>query len=434
MSFKTKLSGKYGIGVYFQSWSCNWSSSAISLDLSKIELPINIVYLSFVNPSCNYVKGSNVLTGTGLDFSSDFNVVKGAVSILKKKGIITMLSVGGATYHFDSINYENIYNLMIDLGVDGIDIDWEDPAGASASHKLGPIIGNFRKTIGSNNLLCLAAFSVGAYGSGAFSNATPTSQNTGMCIKGLESNGNMLDWINIMSYDASPAYDPIVAFSAYRSYYKGPLMLGCEVPPEAWGGHILNLDEVNSYCKCVSSDPVPSNGIFVWSYQKPGTPSCSDIVNTTNTFFNKNSSSISNNTPDKPSQSSTVNLDNWNSGKKYNQDTTVFYKNKKYVCKNSEYSSIVPPGTTVWLEVNSAPTPTPAPTPAPIPAPTVTPAPAPTPTPVPGNTIDNNWKINSNYSVGNIVLYNGLKYKCLQSHMSLPGWNPISTPALWQQI
>ena len=87
MSFKTRLIGKYGIGVYFQSWSSNWSSSSSSLDLSKVDLPINIVYLSFVNPSCNYVKGSNVLSGTGLDFSSDFNVVKGAISILKKKGI-----------------------------------------------------------------------------------------------------------------------------------------------------------------------------------------------------------------------------------------------------------------------------------------------------------------------------------------------------------
>ena len=147
MSLKIRLLGKHGIGIYFQSWSCNWASSGSSLDLSKINLPINIVYLSFINPYCNYIKGSNILAGTGLDFSSDFNVVKEAISILKKKGIIVMLSVGGATYNFNNINYDNIFNLMLDIGADGIDIDWEDPAGAAAGDKLGPIINNFRKTI-----------------------------------------------------------------------------------------------------------------------------------------------------------------------------------------------------------------------------------------------------------------------------------------------
>jgi chitinase len=442
MSFKTRLIGKYGIGAYFQSWSSNWSSSSSSLDLSKVDLPINIVYLCFVNPSCNYVKGSNVLSGTGLDFSSDFNVVKGAVSILKKKGIIVMLSVGGATYHFNSVNYENIFNLMIDIGADGIDIDWEDPAGAGASDKLGPIIGNFRKTIGSTNLLCLAAFSVGAYGSGAFSNAIPFSQNTGMCIKGLQSNGNMLDWINIMSYDASPVYDPIVAFAAYRSYYTGPLMLGCEVPPEAWGGHILNLDEVKSYCKCVSSDLVSCNGIFVWSYQKPGTPSCSDIINTSIQFFGNSPSPVNptttpptpptpvnptttptpptpvNPTPTPTPPTPSPSSNNWISGTKYNNDVTVLHNNKKYVCKNSEYSSIVPPGTIVWSLQSSH----------------VPPTPSPTPSLTPANGINSDsWKIDTNYSIGNIVLYNGVKYKCLQSHKSLSNWYPTATPALWQQ-
>jgi len=419
MSLKIRLSGKYGIGIYFQSWSCNWASSGSSLDLSKINLPINIVYLSFVNPSCNYVKGSNVLSGTGLDFSSDFSVVKEAISILKKKGIIVMLSVGGATYHFNNINYDNIFNLMLDIGADGIDIDWEDPTGAAASDKLGPIINNFRKTIGNSNLLCLAAFSVGAYGSGTFSNATPLSQNTGMSIKGLKSNGSQLDWINIMSYDAGPTYDPLVAFSAYRSYYNGPLMLGCEVPPEAWGGHILNLEEVKTYCKHVSSDSVSSNGIFVWSYQKPGTPSCSDIINTVIQTLD-NSSTKPFPVPE-PIPVPNVNDDVWIPGKKYNIDQKVSYNNKKYICKNSEYSSI-PPGTIVWsLDQTVKPEPNP-----------VTPVPVPVPVPNPQNTPE--WNTNILYSVGNIVLYNKNKYKCLQSHTSLSNWFPENTPALWQKI
>ena len=408
---KTKLSGKSGIGVYFQSWSSNWSSSGSSLDLSKISSPINIVYLSFVNPSCNYVKGSNVLSGTGLDFSSDFNVVKDAINILKNKGIIVMLSVGGATYSFNTINYNNIVNLMNDIGADGIDIDWEDSAGAAAASKLGPIIDNFRKSLGNSNLLCLAAFSVGAYGIGSFSNATPISQNTGMCINGLQSNGNQLDWINIMIYDASPAYDPLVAFSAYRSYYSGPLMLGCEVPPEALGGHVLNLDEVKSYCKCVSSDSVSTNGIFVWSYQKSGSPSCSDIINTVSQNLNNSNPTPSPIPIPTPSPIPTPVSNNWISGKKYNIGEKVTYNNNTYTCQSSDFS-IVPPGTIIWSLDNQKPTPI--------------------PTTKPQN--NSTWNSNFSYSIGDTVTYNETKYKCLQAHKSLITWSPDVTPALWQKI
>jgi hypothetical protein len=320
---------------------------------------------------------------------------------------------------------------MVDIGADGIDIDWEDHAGAAASNKLGPIIENFRKSIGINNLLCLAAFSVGAYGSGPFSNETPVSQNTGMCIKGLQSNGKMLDWVNIMSYDASPAYDPIVAFAAYRSYYKGPIMLGCEVPPEAWGGHILTLDEVKSYCKCVSSDSIEGNGIFVWSYQKSGSPSCSDIINTTNQFFNNNSPTPTptpttptpkpnptnptptpiptNPTPTPTPIPTNPTPTEWVSGKKYNLEQTVLYNNKKYVCKNSKYSSKITPGTIVWSLVDDSIT------------------------PLPSNN-SNNWNFNSNYLAGDIVLFKDNKYQCLQPHTSLPNWCPDNTPALWKLL
>ena len=331
-----------------------------------------------------------------------------------------MLSVGGATYHFNNINYDNIFNLMLDIGADGIDIDWEDPAGAAAADKLGPIINNFRKSIGSSNLLCMAAFSVGAYGSGAFSNATPLSQNTGMCIKGLQSNGNQLDWINIMSYDASPVYDPLVAFAAYRSYYSGPLMLGCEVPPEAWGGHVLNLDEVKTYCKCVSSDSVSSNGIFVWSYQKTGTPSCSDIINTA--VQNLDTSSIKPTPTPTPKPPTPIpNNNTWIQGKTYNIGEKVSYNNNTYVCKNTNYS-LIPPGTIIW----SLDTPTPKPIPTPVPKPN--------PTPIPNPENISKWNTNISYSAGTIVLYNQNKYKCLQSHTSLGNWFPDVTPALWQQI
>lgn len=42
------------------------------------------------------------------------------------------------------------------------------------------------------------------------------------------------------------------------------------------------------------------------------------------------------------------------------------------------------------------------------------------------------WKANTSYAAGDLVMYNYVKYKCLQPHTSLPGWEPSNVPALWQ--
>lgn len=406
------------LGVYFQSWSSNWASSANNLDLSKIELPINLVFLSFVNPNCSYVKGSNSFSGTGLDFSSEFLVVKNAIEILKNKGIIVMLSVGGATYPFTTYNSQNVAALANDLGCNGIDIDWEPIGGATESSKLGPIISSTRKEF-PNGLISIAGFSVGAYGQDEFQNAEPKSQNTGMCIEGLKSNGHQLDFICIMSYDASPVYNPLLAFDAYRKYFSGPLLLGCEVPPEAWGGHILTLDEVKSYSKKVVSDN-QSNGIFVWSYQKQGTPSCGDIVKTSNEILKTNSTSPQPNIPtptpepiiqpqppvipEKP----VVKIENWTLGKIYTTGSMVVHDGTIYSCNVQNIASgATVPGISLWSPVN-------------IPQ-----------QPIQPKTSEINWEVGIDYLNGKMILYNGYVYKCINSHKSQSDWTPDITPSLW---
>jgi chitinase len=44
------------------------------------------------------------------------------------------------------------------------------------------------------------------------------------------------------------------------------------------------------------------------------------------------------------------------------------------------------------------------------------------------------WAPNTAYNVGDKVSYGGKNYTCRQSHTSLPGWEPINVPALWQQL
>jgi chitinase len=51
--------------------------------------------------------------------------------------------------------------------------------------------------------------------------------------------------------------------------------------------------------------------------------------------------------------------------------------------------------------------------------------------PVGGGT---SWVADHAYTVGQTVTYNGVTYRCLQSHTSLTGWEPANVPALWQAV
>lgn len=276
-NLKELLGGKRPIGAYFESWAMPWTSNGSNNTLANIK-HANIVYISFVSPNCTYKRGQNTWGGTGLSFSSDFDVIKTSIAVLRTRGVVVMLSVGGATYPFDSnYNADGAANLVNDLGLNGIDIDWENHE--QKAH-FGKYISETRRSLGENLAVSAATFSVGAYGEGAFANALPPSAYTGMSISGLKSNGHQLDWLNLMTYDASDVFDPLKAYDAHRSYFKGPLLIGAEVPPEAWGGHVINLDKVKSYVNHVKKDASNVGGLFVWAYFKQGTPSCSDILST----------------------------------------------------------------------------------------------------------------------------------------------------------
>ena len=67
------------IGVYFSSWSSQAQNSASLLDLSQISPPINIIYLSFAQPNCTYVKNQFTFIDTGLQFTSSFSIIQQAI-------------------------------------------------------------------------------------------------------------------------------------------------------------------------------------------------------------------------------------------------------------------------------------------------------------------------------------------------------------------
>src|SRR5213082_3780353 len=45
-----------------------------------------------------------------------------------------------------------------------------------------------------------------------------------------------------------------------------------------------------------------------------------------------------------------------------------------------------------------------------------------------------NWAPNTAYSIGSLVMFNGVEYKCIQAHTSQVGWEPPNVPALWQPV
>ena len=41
------------------------------------------------------------------------------------------------------------------------------------------------------------------------------------------------------------------------------------------------------------------------------------------------------------------------------------------------------------------------------------------------------WEANVSYQIGDRRQYNNLLYRCVQAHVSQPGWEPSIVPALW---
>ncbi|WP_067129548.1 lytic polysaccharide monooxygenase [Microtetraspora malaysiensis] len=76
----------------------------------------------------------------------------------------------------------------------------------------------------------------------------------------------------------------------------------------------------------------------------------------------------------------------------------------------------------------------PSPSPSPSPSPTTRPTPSPSPTSSPTSGPAGDWTAGTAYQGGDVVIYNGVAYRCLQAHTALAGWEPPNVPALWQRV
>ncbi len=272
--------GKLFVG-YYQTWSDSWKANGADTVLAKLPSYVNVVNISFAQPGMNYVAGSMSLGGTGIGVPYDGPTLKDAITALHQKnpGTKVMLSVGGATFpNFGSFNAPVIASFVKDFGLDGVDIDYE-PANPSCTAPGGTVtcpsdaeyvsvVKSMRAALPSPHWISIAAWSVGAYGEGAWASAPPSSAFAGISLAVLKQASSSLDLVNVMSYDASPAFDPVQALHAYQHYFTGRIAMGIEVPPEAWGGHLETVAEIDTLASAVNG--TGAAGLMLWSIQKPG--------------------------------------------------------------------------------------------------------------------------------------------------------------------
>jgi hypothetical protein len=110
------------------------------------------------------------------------------------------------------------------------------------------------------------------------------------------------------------------------------------------------------------------------------------------------------------------------------------HNGKSYTCNVANLSSNeTMPGIVVW-EPDTPVTPVPV-TPVPVTPVPVTPVPV-TPVPVtPIAPVAPIWGPNVSYNMGDVVVYQGQAYKCINPHKSITTWHPsIYTSALWQAL
>lgn len=285
---------------YYETWLARATWEASTYSLANIPAYVNTITIAFAKPDAVYTSGS--FSGTGLDFTPSFSLVESSIAIAHSKGQKVLLSVGGATYqNFTNLHEVDLANIVKDLHLDGIDIDFEPSAGNCSNLnttsiscptdvQLESYISRLRTALDKVRpglTLSAAVWSIGAYGTPTYPTTQngivkygPVGANSGIWVNPLKNVGSKLDELFLMSYDAGvytptgttcssyACYDPSAALSAYKAIYSGPIYQGIEVPPEAWGGNVLT--PTNSVNLATTAASLGAAGTMIWALEVQG--------------------------------------------------------------------------------------------------------------------------------------------------------------------
>ncbi len=294
---------------YFPSWSESWAAPGKGSKLRDIPEHITHVFLAFAKPNLRYVKGSLDISDTGIQTPYGGNTLKESVAALKTKGINVILSIGGETYWGTSdaydINYQQIKDLVDDMGFEGIDWDYE-PNGSFATIGHAENVQHFIDFFTNSRaimpageyLLACAPAGVGALGglnnddsASPFSyanrntasgesdanlhNATSPNQAislfgfgaTGHMIPVMKAVGDKIDLIAYQGYNTGAASNRKIMYDAYKHYanqYGFDIAAGVHYPNEPWGPYYeynyQNVAELSAHIAANNSN----DGIMIW--------------------------------------------------------------------------------------------------------------------------------------------------------------------------
>lgn len=284
---------------YYPSWSEGWLNADGKSAFTTLPSAVTHVFFAFAKPNLKYVKGSyNISTvNTGLECYSTPDpkdgglMLKRAVSILKQRGISVILSIGGETYwqsqdNFDNINYQQIKDLVDDIGFAGIDWDFEPNGSFSESGnalnvaRLTKYITESRKLMPKSAGYIIATAPVGSGAIGGLNNddaASPFAyskrntvtgesdtylysatdgtksislfgfSSTGAMIPVIKAAGDKLDIIAYQAYNIGAAPNRKLMYDSYAYYaniYGFKLAHGTHVPNEPWGPYFEHTPQV----------------------------------------------------------------------------------------------------------------------------------------------------------------------------------------------
>jgi len=279
--FAVEIPEKIFVG-YFESWA---APPSVNVDQILSDLPreLTIVNLAFMKPDAAY-EGGLSLSGTGLNFPYTGEVLKRSVDKLRQQNprIKVLISIGGATYaNWAKLNISAIEKFVSAFDIDGVDVDFEPPQPGCKPDAVQGIVCDSDalllatmqklRTALPRKLISLSLPATAAYGVGPWARAKPVGGPTyGMAVGLLrhvaQTGSADFNLINIMMYDAGWEFDPITAYRAFRAKFAGPLTIGFTPPPEGWGGHANEDNEVRSVLH--RSMQAGANGAMLFGVRK----------------------------------------------------------------------------------------------------------------------------------------------------------------------
>jgi chitinase len=299
---------------YFPSWSENWTTTNQNSKLREVPNFVNHIFLSFAKPNLTYTLGSYDISGTGIETPYDGCALKESVSALNDKGIKVILSIGGETYWGSSeaydINYQEIKDLVDDMGFAGIDWDFE-PNGSFATIGNAENVQHFIDFFTNSRaimprsegyVLACAPSGVGALGGQlnndpnspfAFANRNaltgesdtnlyngPAITNginlfgftaTGHMIPVFQSVGDKIDLVAYQGYNAGGSTNRSImydAFAYYAEQYGFLIAAGVHYPNEPWGPYYeythTNVASLSTHIQEHPTRSDDNDGLMIW--------------------------------------------------------------------------------------------------------------------------------------------------------------------------